>query len=79
MPIRDRPNLGRMQKCGDKVKKFYFLLAFWYGSGCNYGVLDRAQYLIGGRGGIYVGMRVVSSRLLGGKQRGAIMDARGFR
>ena len=32
--IFDHPDIGRMQKCGAKVKSFFFFLAFWSGSGC---------------------------------------------
>ena len=62
--------LGRIWKCYDRVKNFYFVLGFWYGSGCAYGALDQARGLIGGRGCIYVGMRGwCTSILLAGKQR----------
>lgn len=40
--IPDRPDitLGRIWKYYDKVKKFYFILGFGYGSGVLMGALD---------------------------------------
>lgn len=32
------PRIGRIWKCGDKVKDFYFVLGVFYGEGCAYGI-----------------------------------------
>ena len=47
--IPDRTDIGRMWKCCDKVKNFYFILGFWDCLGCGYGALNQARGLIGGR------------------------------
>ena len=56
-PIPDYRDIGRMWKCCDKVKNFCFVLGFWDCSGCDFGVLDQARGLLGGKGCIYLGLR----------------------
>ena len=50
-PDSNCPNitLGRIWKCCDKIRKFYFILGFGYSSDVLMGALDQGQDLIGGK------------------------------